>query len=276
MAVQWRFASKVNECDRLFTTTNDDDVLTMNDIDAKAIEFAKKTYGQDCELERRTEFSYSFKCGPERFCTISRFMVEPGFEVSASEIRQCWSSWTQRERMDFAANWTSKATWRADDTEILELIMSDGDDHIWTSCTQAFLKHPDHDRAVAFLIGRLALNTDNHSSLNYIQVLGMFRDVRGIAAIRPLYEKYKTALEAEKEIGVPDDVFFGLIPYHAYFTAAGALFEISGASEYEAAIRKYFDHSSEQVRWWAEHALRVEGPTSDARNAKYRERREKR
>jgi hypothetical protein len=248
----------------------------MSNIDPKAIEFAKKMYGEDCELERRTEFSYSLKCGSECFSTISRFMIEPGFEVGAAEIRQRWPNWTQRERMDFAGNWTSKATWRPDDTEILELIMSDGDDYIWSSCTQAFLKHPDHDSAVAFLIDRLAHNPDDHGSLNYIQVLGMFKDVRGIAAIRPLYERYKTALEAEKELGVPDDVVFGPIPYHAYFTAAGALFEISGASEYETAIRKYFDHPSEQVRWWAEHALRVEGPTTAARDAKYRERQEKR
>jgi hypothetical protein len=79
-----------------------------------------------------------------------------------------------------------------------------------------------------------------------------------------------TALEAEAVMGVPDDVFFGPIPYHAFLSIAGDLFKIESSSEYEHAIRKYFDHANEQVRWWAEHALEVEGPVTVKRNAEYR------
>jgi hypothetical protein len=226
--------------------------------------------GETPELVKSTEWSYSYKIGDKGYCRISRFMAEKNFEVSASDIRQRWKQWGQNERWDFASNWWCKPTWNHDDTEILELIMSDGDDFTLSSCTQAFLKHPDRDRAVTFLIDRTLKSDFGHEPLNYIQVLGMAKDVRAIAAIRPYYEKYHRALEAESEIGVPDDVFFGPIPYNAYFSAAGALFKISGLSEYETAIRRYFDHSNEQVRWWAENALEVEGPTTAARNAKYR------
>jgi len=66
--------------------------------------------------------------------------------------------------------------------------------------------------------------------------------------------------------GVPKDVFFGPLPYHGFFVAAGAMFEICGSPEYELAIRRYFDHPNEQVRWWAENALGVEGPTTTHRN----------
>ena len=69
-------------------------------------------------------------------------------------------------------------------------------------------------------------------------------------------------MEAEAVTGVPDDVFFGPIPYPAFLSIAGALFKIEGSIEYEQVIRKYFNHPNEQVRYWAEHALNVEGPTS--------------
>jgi hypothetical protein len=228
------------------------------------------------ELIKSSEWSYSYKVGEKQSCRISRFMAEKDFQVSASDIRQRWEQWGQHERMDFASNWSCKPTWDPDDTVILEMLMSDGDDIILSSCTQAFLKHPDRDRAVIFLIDQTLKSDFGHEPLNYIQVLGMSRDVRAIAAIRPYYEKYCKALEAESEIGVPVAVIFGPIPYNAYFSAADALFKISGSSEYEAAIRKYFDHASEQVRWWAENALEVEGPATATRNAKYKEKREKR
>jgi hypothetical protein len=77
-------------------------------------------------------------------------------------------------------------------------------------------------------------------------------------------------MEAEKIGGVPDDVDFGPIPYHAYFAVASALREIEGSEEYEQAIRKFLGHQHEQIRWWAEHALGTQGPTTAKRNAEYR------
>jgi hypothetical protein len=52
---------------------------------------------------------------------------------------------------------------------------------------------------------------------------------------------------------------WGPIPYFPYLVAAGALFKITGSPEYEQSIRKFFEHEKEQVRYWAEHALEIEG-----------------
>jgi len=243
----------------------------MNDFDPDILELAKRDYGENCELVRRTEWSYSFKCGPKSYSSISRFLAEKGFEISAAEVRQRWPQWDQRDRMDFASNWWTKRTWTDDDTEILEIIMADGDDDVWQSCTQAFLKHPDRHRAVSFLIERvLHLRYPlKHEPLNYFQVLGMSQDKRAVAAIRPFYEKYQKAVDTEAQVGVPSDVFFGPIPYFPYLTTAGALFKITRSPEYEQSIRKFFDHEKEQVRYWAEHALEIEGPTTTKRKAEY-------
>jgi hypothetical protein len=234
----------------------------MTNIEPEILELAKREYGDNCELARRTEWSYSFKCGPKSYGSISRFMVEKDFEVNASEIRQRWPSMDSRERTDFASNFGQKKTWRDNDTEILEIIMDDGDDHIWSSCALTMLRHSDRSRAVEFLIERLQRCAPEVSPLNYAQALGIAGDRRAAAAIRPYYDKYLKAMEAEAVTGVPDDVFFGPIPYPAFLSIAGALFKIEGSIEYEQVIRKYFNHPNEQVRYWAEHALNVEGPTS--------------
>lgn len=248
----------------------------MSNIDPKILELAKREYGDSCELVKRTEWSYSFKCGPKSYCSISRFMVEKDFAISAADIRQRWPEMDERERADFASNWWSKGTWTAADNEILEIIMANGNDRIWLWCTQAFLKHPDRDRAVNFLIDCVVNWKEQRAPLNYFQVLGMAKDERAVAAILPWYEKYKKEVEREADIGIPENLSFGPIPYFPYLCTTGALFAITGSPEYEKAIRPYLEHPREQVRWWAEHALGIEGPTTAKRNADYKRKREDR
>jgi hypothetical protein len=242
----------------------------MNDIDPKILELVKRLFGENCEFVKRTEWSYSFKYGPKSYCSISRFDAEEDFEVSASEIRERWPSMNEGERMEFAVNFHQKETWTDNDTEILEVIMNDGNDHIWSSCALALLKHPDRNRAVEFLIARVQGRESARPPLNYIQALGIAGDRRAVAVIRPYYDKYLKAMEAKAATGVPDDVFWGPIPYHAFLSIAGDLFKIERSNEYEQAIRKYFEHPHEQVRYWAEHALEVEGPTTAKRLADHR------
>jgi hypothetical protein len=242
----------------------------MSEIAPEILEIAKREYGDNCELVQATEWSCTFKCGPKSYFTISKFMAEKDFEVAAKDVQERWAQWDQHQRMDFASNWWIKTTWTENDTEILEIIMADDDDQIWESCTQAFLNHPDRNRAVSFLINRVTNYNLDHEPLNYFQVLGMSKDERGVTAILPFYEKYRKAVNNEAVLGVPDDVFWGPIPYFPYLCAAGALFEITGSPEYEQSIRQFFDHAREEVRCWAEHALKIEGPATAKRKAEYR------
>lgn len=204
--------------------------VPRTDIDPKILELVKKDYGETLELVNRTEWSYTFngfEGGPKTYITISRFVAEKGFEVSAAEIRERWPQWNQCQRINFAFNWHKKDTWTDNDTEILEIIMADGDDEVWQRCTQAFLKHPDRNRAVSFLVDRVL-----------------------------------------HHLGVQEDVFSGPIdPYFPYLVTAGALFKITGSPEYEQSIRKFFDHENEGVRFLAELALEIEGPTTEFFNA---------
>ena len=247
----------------------------MDDIDPKVLELGRRDFGENCELVKRTEWSYTFKCGEKSYCHISRFIAEPGFRVSASEIRERWPGMSEHERHDFAANFHVKNDWIENDSEILDIIMQDGSDLIWRSCSFAMLRHPDRNRVVEFLIERVECNESAHPPLNYMQALGLAGDLRAVPVIRPYYEKCLKAMETEAATGVPADVFRGPVPYHAFLAIAGDLFKLTHAQEYEQAIRKYFDHANEQVRWWAEHALDVEGPTTLKRNAEYAKKRQR-
>lgn len=122
-----------------------------------------------------------------------------------------------------------------------------------------------------FLIDRLHDPFIRHGgmTLNYLQALGISGDRRAAGAIRPYYDEFRKALEQEARIGAPKDVVFGPLPYHAFFAAAGAMVRTDGSPEYELEIQKFFNHPSEQVRIWAEHALGVEGPTTKKWNKEY-------
>jgi hypothetical protein len=158
----------------------------MNNIDPRILELAKKDYGENCELVRATEWSYSFKCGPKSYCRISRFLAEKDFEVKASEIRQRWPSMDEAEPLDFAAHFHVKETWTENDTEILEIVMNNGNDRIWSGCALAMLRHSDRNRAVEFLMERVRRSESERPPLNYMQALGLAGDRRAAAVIRPI------------------------------------------------------------------------------------------
>jgi hypothetical protein len=249
----------------------------MDDPNLKIPEFLRAALesNQQPELVKETEWSYVYKIGQRSYSTISKFLADEHFAISASEIRRRWPTMSESQRLDFVQNFWAKADWDSNDTEILEVVMHEGNDRVWEICSQAFLRHPDRERIVRFLIERLEKYETGEEPLNYIQALGMSKDSRAVPAIRPYFERYRKGIESEETTGVPEDVVFGPVPYHAYFTAAAALLEIEGSGEYDQAIRKYLGHQHQQVRWWAENALKIEGPTTAERNAECRKNRSK-
>jgi hypothetical protein len=63
------------------------------------------------------------------------------------------------------------------------------------------LKHPDRNRALEFLIERVRQSRSQRPSLNYMQALGMAGDRRATAVIRPYFDEYLKAMEAESVQG---------------------------------------------------------------------------
>jgi len=242
----------------------------VNELSAQLREILNAWHpGHEPIVETETEWMYHYKLGSKSGYKISKFWDE-AFQVAPSTIRLRWPQMQEHERLEFCSCWSMKSSWSANDAEILETVLRGGNDRLWTHCTFAFTRHPDRDRAVTFLIERLKSLSPENKPLNYFQALGRIKDQRAAPAIRPYYETYRAAVQRGTALGVPKDVVFGPIPYFPFLCACGALVQVDGAPEYEQEIRKYFDHSSEQVRSWAENALGVEGPTTVKRNAEYR------
>lgn len=224
------------------------------------------------ELVRESEWVFIYQKDNRQY-RVSKFL-DDNFSVDASSFRKQWAEMSVETRSEFCGAFGAKATWTSNDTEILDVILADGDDNLWWWLSLTLLKHPDRRRIVNFLIERLNDPEIKHGggTLNYIQALGISGDRRAAAAIKPYYEEFKEAVKAEAQVGVPSDVVFGPIPYLAYFAAAEAMVKTDGSPEYETEIRRYFNHPSEQVRYWAEHALGVEGPSTSKRNEEYQRR----
>src|SRR5579859_4098870 len=189
----------------------------MSPIDPKLMESVKRSCepGYEPELVKETPWSYIFKTGPKHEHVLSKFVADKDFKVSVSEIRAQWPAMNTNERYDFAASFSGSN--ERSNTEILEFLLQEGDDDVWPICAMTFLELPDRDRVVKFLIERVEKNTEKEPPLNYIQALGLAKDRRATAAILPYYEKCRAEMEAEKTTGVPENVVFGPIPYHAYF-----------------------------------------------------------
>lgn len=224
------------------------------------------------ELVRESEWVFIYKKNAHQY-RVSKFL-DDNFSVDAASFRVRWLEMSPDARGEFCGAFSAKANWTSNDAEIIDTILEDGNDTLWWSLSLTLLKHPDRERMVNFLIERLRDPRIKHGggTLNYIQALGISRDRRAATAIKPYYEEFRRAVKAEAQIGIPSDVVFGPIPYHAYFAAAGAMVQTDGSPEYEMEIREYFGHPNEQVRYWAEHALGVEGPTTAKRNEEYKRR----
>ena len=116
------------------------------------LQFLKRAHGPGWqpELVEETQWSYVYKVGEKSYSCVSKFLADENFTVSASELRERWQKMAENDRLDFALHFWNKKNWNSNDTELLEIVMQDGNDRVWEHCAQAFLKHPDRERAVGF------------------------------------------------------------------------------------------------------------------------------
>src|ERR1700692_3176284 len=81
---------------------------------------------QQPELVKETEWSYVYKTGQKSYARISKFLLDESYTAKVSDIRGRGQHMDEAERLDFVSNFWSKASWNANDTELLEIIMQDG------------------------------------------------------------------------------------------------------------------------------------------------------
>ena len=103
----------------------------MNPISPRLPELLRARHRQvEFQIEKETAWTYVYRVGSKSGFKISKF-ADDSFEVPASVLGQRWPSMKANERLEFGFNWSTKRAWNDNDAKILEIIMRDGDDHVW-------------------------------------------------------------------------------------------------------------------------------------------------
>lgn len=134
---------------------------------------------------------------------------------------------------------------------IIEIIMQDGDDHIWSNLALFMVRHPAPDRVLAFLRGRLQAKPEN--PLNYIQALGEAKDRSAIEILQTYFYQFRPAAETERLGGVLLEAWNS--PSRHFLICCDALGKVTGSDVYKNDLRTYLDHPNPRIRWQARRAL---------------------
>jgi hypothetical protein len=203
------------------------------------------------KLIKETEWMRVYELGSKSLRYESKFLTDE-LQISAESFASRWSNMTSAERHGFALAYSAKVEFTSDDEQIVNLIMEDGDERVW-NCLATFvvIRHPQRDRVLSFIRDKLEKNPDNPD--NYIQALGIAKDLFATPILLPYYEEYRKAAQAvpQREHASAKDVW----PIAKYLGCSRALWKITGSEAYADQIRGYLKHPDSQVRWWAEHAL---------------------
>jgi hypothetical protein len=68
---------------------------------------------------------------------------------------------TPDERLDFALAYSAKGEFSSEDEVITDLIVNDGDDYLWSALAQLMLRHPQREKVLGFLRGRVQNYREN-------------------------------------------------------------------------------------------------------------------
>lgn len=207
----------------------------------------------DAKLVTETEWMRVYElAAPKNSLSYESKFLTDGLQMSAKSFVSRWPIMTPTERRGFAFAYSAKAEFTSDDEQILDLIMKDGDEHVW-NCLASFMvrNHPQKDRVSSFIRDKLEKHPDSPG--NYIQALGIARDQSSVPLLLTYYEQYRNAAQA-----VPareDASFWDVEPIAEFLWCSEALWKITNSEKFADGIRMYLRHSHSQVRRWAEYAL---------------------
>jgi hypothetical protein len=95
---------------------------------------------------------------PKSLSYESKFLTDE-LQISAESFASRWPTMTPAERHDFAFGYSAKAEFTSDDQQIVNLIMRDGDEHVWNYlATFVVIRHPERDKVLSFIRDRLEKN----------------------------------------------------------------------------------------------------------------------
>lgn len=83
-------------------------------------------------LVKETEWMRVYELGSKSLRYESKFLTDE-LQISAESFASRWPNMTSAERHGFALAYSAKREFTSDDEQIVNLIMEDGDEHVWNS-----------------------------------------------------------------------------------------------------------------------------------------------
>lgn len=212
----------------------------------KSYEKARKS----AKLVKESEWMRVYELKPKYLHHESKFLSNE-VRMTADSFVLRWPSMTANERLEFVLAYHAKRDFTRDDEQIVEIIMQDGDDHIWSNLALFMIRHPAPDRVLAFLRARLEAKPEN--PVNYIQALGEAKDHAAIQILQTYFDQVRPAAETERLAGASLEPWGS--PSWRFLICCEALWKVSGSDVYENELRTYVDHPNPSIRRKAADAL---------------------
>jgi hypothetical protein len=172
---------------------------------------------------------------------VSKFL-RPGFKVSVGLVASLWGSWSLDQRRSFAVAFSARAELDDADQKLLDFLMEADDSSVWRAIAILVTKHRDHDRAVSFLMRRVA---DGEKPLsNYYQALGMMAPTECFPILSEALSRHRKEVDLRASLHDWGDRFI----YLDYLSCSAVLFKITGLEEYNANLKEMLKHPDETIR----------------------------
>ncbi len=176
---------------------------------------------------------------------VSKFLREE-FAVSPDFIRTRWRAWSRKKKGLFAAAFAARPKLSDSDRDVLEFLVVNGDDEIWSLIAQLVAREqPDRDRALKFLLSRVV---EGASPLaNYYQALDMLGAQECVPYLKDALIKHR-----HEVAGHPSLKWWRLwrdrLVYMDYLYCSATLFKLTREEEYRGNLKAMLEHRDEPVR----------------------------
>ena len=200
------------------------------------------------KLVREDRWSRIFEVAPNSYAYESK-LKDGETVVSAEELRADWLAWSAAQRLEFAQAFQQRQRLTPEDERILEFLMSNGDDRIWSTIALVLVHHSNRRLVVEFLVEKLLSTAEPRANL--IQALYVIGDRSTLPVLRQMHDRLSREVSSDERT---DDA----MKIVDFLTACKALAYLEKSARYESQIRSFLAHPDEIIRIQAQLAL--EGP----------------
>jgi hypothetical protein len=202
------------------------------------------------ELVRESEWFRVYRIGPDLFLRESKFLTDR-LETSVASVQQRWPSFSDEQRLDFAAAFVARPAVTAEEQQVLQFLLETGAEDILVRIASRLQNPADREQVLALLLDRVASGVG--SSAKYYQALALMGDARAVPLLRQRYEGYHRRLAPMESLGPESELA-------DYQMCCHALWNLDGALEYRNSLEQLLTHPDETIRRRAHLSLYEQWP----------------